>query len=386
MIRRVCVVVGTRPEAIKLGVVVQALRERPWAHVDVLATGQHGSVVEEVLTTFGCSVTRRVATERGEGGLSLLTADLIAGLGREFQRTAPDLVVVQGDTTSALAGAVAGYLDGIPVAHVEAGLRSYDRLPFPEEANRRLIAPLAALHLAPTVSARDNLLAERVPGDGVVVSGNTVVDALLRIAREDGPRRSRHLVLVTAHRRESWGEPLRQVARVVNRLARAYGQVEFLVATHMNPAVRAVFEREAEGLPNVRCAPPLPYVRFARLLTTATMVITDSGGIQEEAAALRLPLLVMRETTERRDGLSDPSTHLVGTDDALIFKTASAVLDRVGEPEPRVPGPCVYGDGRAAERTAAACGWLLGLEDRPRDFVWPAGRSLAGVSATRRQT
>jgi UDP-N-acetylglucosamine 2-epimerase (non-hydrolysing) len=371
MTRRVAVVVGTRPEAIKLGVVIEALRARPWARVDVLATGQHGPVVEEVLGTFGCAITHRIVVARDEDGLSLLTANLIAGLGREMQRTGPDLVVVQGDTTSALAGAVAGYLAGIPVAHVEAGLRSYDRLPFPEEANRRLIAPLAGLHLAPTPSARDNLVAERVPDESVVVSGNTVVDALSRVAGPPGAPRSRHLVLVTAHRRESWGEPLRQVARVVNRLARAYGQVEFLVATHMNPAVRAVFEREAEGLPNVRCAPPLPYAEFARLLTAATLVITDSGGIQEEAAALRLPLLVMRETTERRDGLADPSTHLVGTDDELIFKTASAVLDRAGPSRARVPRPCVYGDGRAAERTAQACGWLFGLEDRPDDFVWP---------------
>ncbi len=360
--------VGTRPEAIKLGVVVAALRDRPWAEVVVVGTGQHGAVVDEALGGFGVAVDHRVA-ERAADGLAGLAGGLLSGLGAEFDRLRPDLVLVQGDSTSALAGALAAYLAGIPVAHVEAGLRSHDRLPFPEEANRRLIAPLADLHLAPTPEARGNLVAERIPAERVLVTGNTVIDALFQAA--DGPApapRERPLVVVTAHRRESWGEPMRRVARVVTRLGRAHPEVDVLVATHMNPAVQAVFAEETGGLANLECAPPLGYRRFVRTLMAADLVITDSGGVQEEAAALRLPLLITRETTERREALAGPQVHLVGTDEELIFKTAAGVLDRLAAPGVRRPRPCVFGDGRAADRTALACGWHFGHNDRPTEF------------------
>ncbi|GIH23265.1 UDP-N-acetyl glucosamine 2-epimerase [Acrocarpospora phusangensis] len=366
MRKRVAAVVGTRPEAIKLGVVVEALHAEPWAEVAVVGTGQHGAVVDDVLALFGAAVDRRVALGAPDG-LTGLASGLLGGLGAEFAAHRPDLVLVQGDTTSALAGALAAYLAGVPVAHVEAGLRSYDALPFPEEANRRMIAPLAALHLAPTPRAAENLLAERIPAEQVVVTGNTVIDALFRMG--GGTPRERPLVVVTAHRRESWGEPLRRVARVVTRLARTYPDIDLLVATHMNPAVREIFEQETYGLPTIECAPPMPYQQFVRTLTTASLVITDSGGVQEEAASLRLPLLIMRETTERGEALHSASTHLVGTDEELIFKSAAAVLD-VARPgrTARTPRPCVFGDGKAADRTVRACGWLLGMRERPAEF------------------
>ncbi|NUT43678.1 MAG: UDP-N-acetylglucosamine 2-epimerase (non-hydrolyzing) [Thermoactinospora sp.] len=373
--------VGTRPEAIKMGMVIRALMARPWAEVCVITTGQHGPVVDETLALFGVRATHsagppgalRQAPPRTCDGLPGLTAGLLTGLAGRFAATRPDLVLVQGDTTSALAGAMAAYLAQIKVAHVEAGLRSYGPLPFPEEANRRLIAPLADLHLAPTPEARDNLLAERTPPARVVVTGNTVIDALMHVAAgmPEAAGTGRPLVVVTAHRRESWGEPMRRIARVVADLAGARPELDLLVATHLNPRVQAVFHEAVRDLPNVVCAPPLPYPEFVAVLGRAALVITDSGGVQEEAACLRLPLLVMRETTERPEVLDSPWVHLVGTDEELILKTATAVLDEVEAPRVRLPRPCVFGDGKAAERIAAACGSLFGLNAPMGDFHPP---------------
>ncbi|WP_283137176.1 non-hydrolyzing UDP-N-acetylglucosamine 2-epimerase [Rhizohabitans arisaemae] len=368
--RGVAVVVGTRPEAIKLGPVVVRLRESDWATVQVIGTGQHGEVVDESLALFNTPIDRRIRPARGTGELALLSAELIGGLCRAFAESEPELVVVQGDTLSAFAGAFAAYLAKIPVAHVEAGLRSHDRLPFPEEANRRLIAPLTDLHLAPTESARSNLLAERIPAARVIVTGNTVVDALLQVApAAPAPGEGRPSVLITAHRRESWGEPLHGIARAVATLAEAYPETDFTVAGHMNGAVRSVFEAAVAGMPNARCTPPLPYPEFVRLLTRSTLVITDSGGVQEETTALGLPTLVMREVTERGEALTAGVAHLVGVDAELIVKSAMSVLDRMSGPgaELRVSP---FGDGRAAGRVVQACGWLFGLQERPEDFAY----------------
>ncbi|MEV0582989.1 UDP-N-acetylglucosamine 2-epimerase [Nonomuraea sp. NPDC050310] len=384
------VVVGARSEAVKLGVVVRALQAQPWAEVAVIGPGRRGEAVEETLALFGARVDRRLADVRRSGRPGL-AGDLVTGLGEHFAALRPDLVVVQGDTTSALASGLAAQPVRIRVVHVEAGLRSRDALPFPQEIDRRLAAPPAdlppadrrpfapladlhlvgphpaglhpaALYLAPTRSARDSLVAERIAPAHVIVTGSTAIDALMHVVT---PRRrpDRPLALVIAHRPER-GEPRRRIARVAARLATERPGLDVVTTTPLGP------EEAARGPANLRRLPPLPYQGFVNLLATATLVITDSGEVEEAAASLRLPLLVMRETTERREALLGRWAHLVGTEEELILKTADAVL-AARPPGGGVPRPCVFGDGRAAERTVAACGWLLGLAPRPADFHPP---------------
>ncbi|MFI6816842.1 UDP-N-acetyl glucosamine 2-epimerase [Nonomuraea sp. NPDC050328] len=370
------VVVGARSEAVKLGVVVRALQAQPWAEVAVIGPGRRGEAVEETLALFGARVDRRLADVRRSGRPGL-AGDLVTGLGEHFAALRPDLVVVQGDTTSALASGLAAQPVKIRVVHVEAGLRSRDALPFPEEIDRRLAAPPAdlrlvgphpaglhpaALYLAPTRSARDSLLAERIAPANVIVTGSTAIDALMHVVTPCR-RPDRPLALVIAHRPER-GEPRRRIARVAARLATERPGLDVVTTTPLGP------EEAAGGPANLRRLPPLPYQEFVNLLATATLVITDSGEVEEAAASLRLPLLVMRETTERREALLGRWAHLVGTEEDLILKTADAVL-AARPPGGGVPRPCVFGDGRAAERTVAACGWLLGLAPRPADFHPP---------------
>ncbi|WP_030025379.1 non-hydrolyzing UDP-N-acetylglucosamine 2-epimerase [Streptomyces monomycini] len=388
--QRVVIVVGTRPEAIKLAPVVRELQRTRWAEPAVLTTGQHGAVVRDTLACFGLRpeagldpplVTGRTA---GAGPVAELTAGLLSGLGSRLRAPAVHAVLVQGDTSSALAGAMAAFFAKIPVVHVEAGLRSGDaRSPFPEEAHRRMIAELSDLHLAPTRAARRNLLAQGVAAERIVVTGNTVIDAVVAASRRPLPRAvpglrgidqdSAPLVVVTAHRRENWGEPIRRVGRAVATLSRQYPDVTFVVAAHMNPSVRNAIEESLRGRPNVLLPGPIPYDAFARLLSRSVLAITDSGGIQEEAAAFGLPILVTRDNTERTEGIDSGLARLVGTDETEIVAAAEKEFAREGvldvkKPNPPFPRPNPYGDGRAARRCAAACGWLLGLAPRPSDI------------------
>ncbi|MFI0258434.1 non-hydrolyzing UDP-N-acetylglucosamine 2-epimerase [Streptomyces sp. NPDC017056] len=389
--QRIVIVVGTRPEAIKLAPVVRELQRTRWAAPVLLTTGQHGPVVRSTLACFGLRPEAELAPPAGAGGtagtgpVTELTAGLLSALGDRLRAPAVHAVLVQGDTSSALAGAMAAFFAKIPVVHVEAGLRSGDvRSPFPEEAHRRMIAELSDLHLAPTRAARRNLLAEGVAADRIVVTGNTVIDAVVAASRSPRPRTvsglrgiaadSAPLVVVTAHRRENWGAPIRRVGRAVATLSRQYPDVTFVVAAHMNPSVRTAIEESLRGLPNVHLPGPIPYDAFARLLSRSVLAITDSGGIQEEAAAFGLPILVTRDNTERTEGIDSGLARLVGTDETEIVAAAEkefareGVLD-AGKPVLPFPRPNPYGDGRAARRCAAACGWLLGLAPRPSDIT-----------------
>jgi UDP-N-acetylglucosamine 2-epimerase (non-hydrolysing) len=372
-------VVGTRPEAIKLAPVATALGQCDWARCRIISTGQHGAPVAEALRGFGLDADVELRTARDLPCVGALTSSLLREVAGELGRARPDLVVVQGDTSSALAGAMAGFFAGIPVVHVEAGLRSGDlAAPFPEEGNRRQIAQVASLHLAPTSTARDNLLAEGVVASRIVVTGNTVVDALHcalgQSARYDDPvleaadHSGRAFVVVTAHRRENWGAPIGRIAAAAATLARADPQTMVVVAAHMNPAVRFTLEEPLRGLANVHLTGPMGYIAFARLLARASVLITDSGGVQEEAAALGVPVLVTRDTTERTEGLLAGLSQLVGTREVDIVTAASALLGEdaaVGGVDRVNP----YGDGRAGQRAAQACGWLLGVATRPQDLI-----------------
>jgi UDP-N-acetylglucosamine 2-epimerase (non-hydrolysing) len=367
----VAVVAGTRPEAVKLSPVVRALAGSHWAEPVVIHTGQHGDVVREIFDLFAIEIQHELRVERGDS-IAQLNARLLSEIDVVLARRAADLVVVQGDTASALAGGLAAFFRRIPVAHVEAGLRTnHLGAPFPEEGNRRLIAQVSSLHCAPTWRACSNLLREGVPGDRIVLTGNTVVDALLAARRADDggqpfpEREDRPLVLVTAHRRESWGEPMRRIGRAVAQLADRHPGVVFVVAAHMNPAVRAVLEAEVSGHPNVRLLGPVAYGCFVGLLAHATLVVTDSGGIQEEAPTFGVPVLVTRDVTERVESLEAGCARLVGTQEATIVGAVDELLNDPAAWALMAGGPNPYGDGLAGERVAAACAWLLGHGERP---------------------
>ncbi len=381
----VAVVVGTRPEAVKLAPVARCLASSSWADPTIVATGQHGDVVDDVLRAFDLKAEHELAPVAGDETVTAMNARLLHGLGQALAGIGPDLVVVQGDTASTLAGALAGFFRRVPVAHVEAGLRTHDLdLPFPEEANRRLVAQVAALHFTPTRAAAANLRAEGVADERVVVTGNTGIDALLMArAREpddgelDGVDPDRPLVVVTAHRRESWGEPIRSIGRAVARLAHRHPECQVVVAGHLNPAVRHALEAGVGRGGNVILSGPLAYGPFARLLGRARLVITDSGGIQEEATALGVPVLVTRAVTERTEGVDAGVARLVGTDEDRVTAEASALLGDPAAHAAMRPRSNPYGDGAAAGRVAAGCGWLLGAGERPAPFC-PATPTTVG--------
>ena len=377
------VVIGTRPEAIKLAPVFMALRQGLEIRPLVVTTGQHQAVVDDVLELFGIVPQRSLRLpRRPPDGLVRLYADLMGHLDGVMSALDPDVVVVQGDTASVLAGAQAAFLQRRPVVHVEAGLRSGSlSAPFPEEANRRLVSTISALHLAPTATAEANLLLEGHDQDEILVTGNTAVDALLFAAAAPAPlpdprleaalATGRRLVVVTAHRRESWGDGMRRIASALATLADDHPDVLFATVTHMNPSVRQVFESTITGRANVFVTGPLRYAQFVSLLAGAEVVLTDSGGIQEEAPVLAVPVLVLRDRTERTEGLETGAAELVGTDSAAIVAATRRILAGYGVQAgngSHVVARSLYGDGRAGVRSAAAIGWLLGLCPRPEPF------------------
>lgn len=373
-------VLGTRPEAIKLAPVVAALRDSGWARPVIIATGQHeAEVIGAIFDLFDLSVDIDLAVPRDDHSLAELTAVLLRDVDAMLARFEPDLVVVQGDTASTLSGALAGFFRHVPVAHVEAGLRTYDLgSPFPEEGNRRLVTQVAALHLAPTVSAAANLFREGAAADRVLITGNTVIDALrtasaLRRPFDDPELEEldisgRPLLVVTAHRRESWGEPMHRIGRAVARIAVRHPELGIVLATHMNPVVRTMLEGEVRDCANVIMPGPMSYGPFARLLARAQLVITDSGGIQEEAPAFGVPVLVTRETTERTETVDAGLARLVGTDEDTIVTAAHEQLLNPKAKRLNANATSPYGDGRAAARCVDGAAWLLGIADRPVDF------------------
>lgn len=367
----VAVVFGTRPEAIKMAPVVHALQATPGLTPLVLSTGQHRQMLDQILTTFG--ITPDVDLQVMEPGQTLagLTSRAVAQIDRVLAERRPDLVLVQGDTTTAFCAALAAFYQKIPVGHVEAGLRTGTiDSPWPEEANRQIISRLAALHFPPTEPTRANLLREGAPAERVIMTGNTVVDALrfaVRSIEADPPTipglpsellpPERPLVLITGHRRENFGPSFDAICRAIAELARQFPEVLFIYPVHLNPNVRGPVDRilrPAEQT-NVLLLDPLPYREFIALFRRATVVLSDSGGVQEEAPSLGVPVLVMRESTERPEAVAAGVVKLVGADyDRIVTETALLLSD----PNARAAMTGVsnpYGDGRAAERIAQAC-------------------------------
>jgi UDP-N-acetylglucosamine 2-epimerase (non-hydrolysing) len=378
--RTVLVVYGTRPEAIKLAPLIRALSAAPIFRTVVAVTGQHRTMLDQVNTVFGIVPDFDLDVLRQRQTLAGVTTRSLGGLEATMAEVEPDLVVVQGDTTTTFAGALAAFYRRVPVVHLEAGLRTNNRAsPFPEEINRRLTSQLADLHLAPTPASRDNLLAEGVQPDTVVVTGNTVIDALLWTVGRRPPHPDpalarlaadpRPVLMVTAHRRESWGEPLRAVGRALGRLATDRPNLLIVFPIHRNPVVREAILPALHGLDNVIVTDPIDYASFAHLMRRASVVLTDSGGIQEEAPSLGRPVLVMRDSTERPEGLRAGTVALVGTDPDRIVAAVGRLFDDPVAYAAMATATNPYGDGMAAGRSVAAIAHLFGQGPPADEFV-----------------
>ena len=361
---RALIIMGTRPEAIKLAPVVLAARASDGIEPLVLSTGQHREIFQDILDLYGFEADLQADVMRHGQSLSQLSARCLQEFEPLLADAAPDLVVVQGDTTSAAMGALSAFYAGVPVWHVEAGLRtSTPRLPFPEEMNRRLIGRLTEVHLPPTTIAHENLLAEGISEDAIVQTGNTGIDALLlAVAKRDAfedpelaafAEGDGQLVVATTHRRENWGEGIRRIAGALRDLLDRFPELRTVHAAHPNPAVRADVEAALGGHPRALIPGPVGYGDFARLLSRATIIISDSGGIQEEAPSLGVPVLVAREETERVEGVEAGLSRLVGSDRELIVDEATRLLTDPAAREAMRAGENPYGDGHAAERIIA---------------------------------
>lgn len=351
--KKIMMVSGTRPEIIKLAPLYHALRQAPWADVKWVHTGQHDSMATQLLDCF--DITPDWILARQGASLFEFSQGCRGQLETLMMQALWDLVIVQGDTESAFLGALTGFYHQIPVAHVEAGLRTYrlDR-PFPEEGLRQMIGRIATLHLAPTTRARDCLLAEQVPESRVHVTGNTVIDAQLWAAERHGLHRNKpqpgHL-LVTVHRRENWGDEVAGICRAIARLAKANPEMQVLFPVHLNPVIKQVVYPLLGQLPNVTLTEPLDYLAMQQAIADAWLVMTDSGGLQEEAPTFGVPLLVLRAETERPEAVESGYAELMGTDEERIVKRVTA-LWQAGDFAPRaMANP--FGDGQACARIVA---------------------------------
>ena len=373
------IVMGTRPEVVKLAPVALELRRYPKQfQVTLVGTGQHRDLMPQHLKMFRLRLDADLGVMKRRQTLADITARTVQRMDALLSETPPDVVIVEGDTTAVLAAGLAAFYRKIPVAHVEAGLRSgnmYD--PFPEELNRRLVGGFAQVHLAPTTAARDNLLRENVPADTIFVTGNTSIDALLMAAKRT-PRRpaisaatlkGRRMILVTAHRRESWESGIRQICLALRQLAESIPDIVIVYAVHPNPIVREQAEEILAGRDRLHLIDPPGYAQFVDLMKRSYLILTDSGGVQEEAPSLKKPVLVMRKTTERTEGVDAGCSRLVGTERENIVRETLAVLRDRALYDRMVASGNPYGDGKASARIRRALACTLGAGGRrPGDF------------------
>jgi UDP-N-acetylglucosamine 2-epimerase (non-hydrolysing) len=363
--KKVSFVFGTRPETIKLAPVILAMRDRSDLMPHVCVTAQHREMLDQMLTVFGITPDVDLNLMQPNQVLSGLTANALMSVASYLAEHRPDMVVVQGDTTTTFSAALAAFYDRVPIAHVEAGLRTWDKSsPFPEEINRSLTSRLADIHFAPTDWARGNLLREGIAENKIFVTGNTVIDALkLAIAKTRIDKSSvaglpvdlmngnsqRPLVLITSHRRENFGPGFQSICEAIRRLAEEFSEAAFVYPVHLNPSVREPVFRLLSGIDNVFLLEPLSYLSFVSLLDRSKFVLTDSGGIQEEAPTLNKPVLVMRNTTERPEGVEAGTAKLVGTEVEHIVTEARKLLAN-GDSTGSTPQVNPFGDGYASQR------------------------------------
>ncbi|WP_266019162.1 non-hydrolyzing UDP-N-acetylglucosamine 2-epimerase [Brucella intermedia] len=354
--KKILCVVGTRPEAIKMAPVILGLRNEKWADVRVLATAQHRQMLDQVMSFFGIAPDIDLNIMRPNQALTTLTARLLLELDNVLLAEKPDVVLVQGDTTTVMTVAMACFYHRIPIGHVEAGLRTWDiQNPFPEEANRVIAGKLATWHFAPTEGSRQNLLKDGVADESIIVTGNTVIDALFMTAERDLSigvplDHAKRMILVTSHRRENFGEPFRNICRALRKLAEDNPDVQFLYPVHPNPNVKEVAHEFLSPLKNFILCDPLDYAPFVAAMKEAYLIITDSGGVQEEAPALGKPVVVLRDETERPEAVVDGVVKLVGPNYERIVQEVQRLLDDDTAYAGMARGVSPYGDGKATDR------------------------------------
>jgi UDP-N-acetylglucosamine 2-epimerase (non-hydrolysing) len=377
--RTVLAVFGTRPDAVKMAPVVRALAAHPSEFSPVVvATAQHRQMLDQVLDVFDLHPDYDLDIMTEQQSLVDISVRTLAGLDEVLPKIAPDLVMVQGDAAPCFLGALAAFYRKIPVAHVEAGLRTADKYqPFPEEMYRRMASVLADLHFAPTATARTNLEREGIPRSRITVTGNTVIDALLEVARRELPAVDPRLrevlaqpgrrLLMTTHRRENWGEPQRRIFAATRRLLDEFSDLALIFPVHPNPTVARPAREMLGGHPRAHLFEPFDYTTTVAVMKTATLILTDSGGIQEEAPALGRPVLVLRETTERPEGIDAGTARLVGTDEGRILAAARELLTDPAAYAQMSRARNPYGDGRASARIVATLRHYFGFTSGPPD-------------------
>ncbi|MBO9541329.1 UDP-N-acetylglucosamine 2-epimerase (non-hydrolyzing) [bacterium] len=367
-------VFGTRPEAIKMAPVVLAIAKAHDLDLKVCVTAQHRQMLDQVLDLFGIVPDADLDLMQPGQTLPDLTGRVLTQLTPVLKELKPQLVLVHGDTSTTMASSLAAFYEQIPVGHVEAGLRTEDLYnPFPEEMNRRVASQLTRLHFAPTSKAVDNLRRDGISSEGIFLTGNTVIDALLETAGKiDAPATGRRTILVTAHRRENWGEPLRDICWAVRDLVERNPDVDVVFPAHLNPIVQNTAREILGGLDRVAIIDPLDYAPFVKAMKEATLILTDSGGVQEEGPSLGKPVLVMRTTTERPEAVEAGTVRLVGVEREVIFNNAQELLDDPAAYARMANAVNPYGDGHAAARIVEAIRFFFGLRsDRPTDEFHP---------------
>ncbi|MDP8245137.1 MAG: UDP-N-acetylglucosamine 2-epimerase (non-hydrolyzing) [Candidatus Hinthialibacter antarcticus] len=372
-------VLGTRPEAIKCAPVILEARQDADIDVEVAVTSQHRHLQDEVLNAFGITPDFDLDLMKERPDLTQLVANAWLGLSHRFSERKPGVVLVQGDTTTAMIAGLAAFYQKIPVAHIEAGLRTYNKsMPFPEESNRRMISAFADINFAPTRQAKDNLLNERIDPASICVVGNPGIDSLLQITQQCTRQQkqewlksvdaSKTLILVTCHRRENWGENLEAICGALKEIVNQRNDIEILFAVHPNPIVRDAALRILGETPGVTLRDAIPYPEMATLMNAAKLILTDSGGIQEEAPVLGKPVLVMRETTERPEGVDGLVAELVGADPKRIVASALELLTNEEAYQQRAQKRSPYGDGKAAQRIWQGVRHHFGRAEPPAEF------------------
>ncbi|WP_373187074.1 non-hydrolyzing UDP-N-acetylglucosamine 2-epimerase [Halopseudomonas sp.] len=375
--KKILVIAGTRPEVIKLApVYTQAVKKFGAEAVEWVNSGQHTTLADLALEAFGINPGTVLETMTANGSLGVLTYNLISEFDRLFDNVAPEAVVVQGDTTTAFAGALIAFYHRIPCVHVEAGLRSFDcGNPFPEEANRRMISCLASIHCAPTPRAAENLRREGIAQDRILVTGNTVVDAVNhvrdKLLQPNNSAGGQRRILVTLHRREAWGDEMEKVCIALRELADSRPNVEIDFPVHLNPRVREPVHRILGQHPRIHLLDPLDYLGLQRMLSQSYLVLTDSGGIQEEAPSYGVPVLVLRRLTERPEAVEHGYAQVTGTDPVVVVRAAQRLLDDPEAYRAMVARTNPFGDGHAAARIVQALSELLSSQPAESEHSSP---------------
>ena len=379
---KVLVVVGTRPEAIKVAPVIERLKRQPDGFETIIAaTGQHRELLDQALSLFHISPDIDLNLMDSCQGLPALTSRVLESMSRTLSTVGPDIVIVQGDTTTVFASSLAAFYQHIPVAHIEAGLRSYNKYsPFPEEINRRLTTVMTDIHFAPTPLAKEALLKEGVAADKIVITGNTVVDALMHVSAlpfffhnsvlQDVDLNNHRLVLVTSHRRESWGLELQNICEALKELVQKHPDIVVVYPVHPNPIVKNTAEQILKGLDRIYLVKPLDYMTFVNVMKKAYIILTDSGGLQEEAPTLKKPLLLLRDVTERPEAFEAGLAKAVGTDRKRIVQEVDNLLSDTNLYRQMTDRTNPYGDGKAADRIVTALfRWANGKQPLLTPFV-----------------